>query len=162
MNLQRTKEDISTLELEFQAIVRCPLWVLRTELHPLKEKQESILNHWAKPEKKKRKFLANPVVGNKYRCSWKQNFLTHSCICESLRIIFMLNKSWVLGGRHLKLSCHSAATGRDIAPDVIFTSSVRGRDPASHCHLHQLSELHWPQCRPNRDFWLWYGNVFLA
>lgn len=45
-------EDINPLELEFQAIVCCPLWVLGTERHPPKEKQESILNHWARPEKK--------------------------------------------------------------------------------------------------------------
>lgn len=66
-------EDINPLELEFQATVCCPLWVLGIERHPLKEKQESILNHWARPDKK-RKFLANPVVGNKYRCSPKENF----------------------------------------------------------------------------------------
>lgn len=31
------KEDINPLELEFQTIVSCPLWVLGTEVHPLKE-----------------------------------------------------------------------------------------------------------------------------
>lgn len=38
-------EDINPLEQEFQAIVCCPLWVLGTERHPPKDKQESILNH---------------------------------------------------------------------------------------------------------------------
>ena len=84
--LQRTKMYISPLELEFQVIVSCPLWVLGTELHLLKE-QKVFLS--TEPPQKKKEICTKPFAGNKcrfsetkfsdsflYMCEFNGNFYT--------------------------------------------------------------------------------------